>query len=184
MTIVGCANEPVEIPCNRSCAVSLENLALAIYSCPNCRAELEADVNAWDGWLRCPACGRASLPPEPIGLPRDDQSPAAASTTNGVPEITFAPVADGAVEFPKVAAGRMAHTSLPRLIFTTGLVLCLLLTLVSFIDVKPMRLGIFGFLSMVFFMLLLRTPRKRAYPGKSWGSAGNTEADTAGRNEG
>jgi len=147
--------------------VSSESIALPTYSCPNCRAELEAELSAWDGWLRCPACGRVSLPPERVSVPNESQLPAAAGTGNGVPEPAFIPGLDAAVEFPRLATGRMAHTSLTRLIFTTGLVLCLLLTLVYFIDGKPMLLGIFGFLSMVFFALLLRTPRKRVSVGRS-----------------
>ena len=35
--------------------------------------------------------------------------------------------------------GRMAHTSPARLVFTTGFVLCLLLTLIEFLDFSPGR---------------------------------------------
>ena len=34
------------------------------YPCPDCRLELEAEHDGWQGWLRCPACGTPSLPPE------------------------------------------------------------------------------------------------------------------------
>ncbi len=34
------------------------------YSCPRCHASLEAQSNGPPTWLRCPSCGRASLPPE------------------------------------------------------------------------------------------------------------------------
>jgi hypothetical protein len=163
--------------------VSLESIAQATYSCLNCRAELEAKLGAWDGWLRCPACGRVSLPPEPVGLPNESQPPAAASALNGVPEPAFTPGPDVPLEFRRVAAGRMAHTSLARLIFTTGLVLCLLLSLIYFIDFKPIPLGIFGFLSIVFFLLLLRTPRTRVSLANSWWNGKKAEAETAGRND-
>ena len=48
-----------------------------------------------------------------------------------------------------------------RLVFTTGFVLCLLLTLIKFLDFSPGGMAIFGFLTFVFFLLLMRTPRKR-----------------------
>ncbi len=34
------------------------------YRCPRCDASLEARTSQADGWLRCPRCGRAGLPPE------------------------------------------------------------------------------------------------------------------------
>ena len=54
----------------------------------------------------------------------------------------------------------MSHTSARALVFTTGFVLCLLLTLINFLDFSPGSMAIFGFLTIVFFLLLLRTPRK------------------------
>jgi hypothetical protein len=36
---------------------------LSIYPCPGCDVELEAPEAATTGWLRCPRCGRPSLPP-------------------------------------------------------------------------------------------------------------------------
>jgi hypothetical protein len=59
---------------------------------------------------------------------------------------------------------RMAHTSGPRLVFTTGFVLSLFLSLIFFLDFQPGKLAIFGALAIGFFLLLLRTPRKRLPP--------------------
>ncbi len=33
------------------------------YPCPRCGAMLEAAVDEWQDWLRCPSCGKASRPP-------------------------------------------------------------------------------------------------------------------------
>ena len=63
----------------------------------------------------------------------------------------------------------MAHTSPARVVFTTGFVLCLLLTLIYFLDFSPGPMAIFGFSTIGFFLLLLRTPRKRRPPpGATW----------------
>ena len=40
------------------------------YRCPRCGAALEARSSQAYGWLRCPQCGRASLPPEHMRTPR------------------------------------------------------------------------------------------------------------------
>lgn len=40
------------------------------YRCPNCQVGLEARTSEANSWLRCPNCGRASLPPEPSRTPR------------------------------------------------------------------------------------------------------------------
>ena len=37
---------------------------IVTYRCPSCHAALEARTGEAHTWLRCPECGRASLPPE------------------------------------------------------------------------------------------------------------------------
>jgi hypothetical protein len=68
------------------------------------------------------------------------------------------------VEPAGVFTNRMAHTSGARLVFTTGFVLCVFLSLIFFLDFQPGKLAIFGALTIGFFLLLLRTPRKRLPP--------------------
>ena len=65
------------------------------------------------------------------------------------------------IEPAGVFTNRMTHTSGARLVFTTGFVLCLFLSLIFFLDFQPGKLAIFGALAIGFFLLLLRTPRKR-----------------------
>jgi hypothetical protein len=40
------------------------------YDCVRCGARLEARSSQADGWLRCPQCGRAGLPPPYTRVPR------------------------------------------------------------------------------------------------------------------
>ena len=56
---------------------------------------------------------------------------------------------------------RSSPTSPWRLIFITGFTLSLFLLLIAFVDQNKQTTAIFGFLSIAFFLLLLRTPRNR-----------------------
>jgi hypothetical protein len=99
-------------------------------------------------------------------MPHASRDPGVSGPANGMPlEVGGA----AGVQVQEPLTGRLAHTSAARLIFTTGFVLCLLLTLIAFLDFSPGRLAIFGFLTIAFFLLLLRTPRKRLPPrGATW----------------
>ncbi len=148
----------------RSCTVSARLEANFTYSCPHCRVELEAPAGGWDGWVRCPSCARVFLPPEPDRLPRSVRA-SAASRPNGDTQPGDGTTAGTALVEPAgVFTSRMAHTSGARLVFTTGFVLCLFLSLIFFLDFQPGKLAIFGALTIGFFLLLLRTPRKRLPP--------------------
>jgi hypothetical protein len=135
------------------------------YHCPHCGAALEADDDGWDGWRQCPGCARPSLPPrtDPIlrrgyaidldphvgeaGEPPADGTPIqAGSNPDSVLEIQTSPS-------PVIGAA--------RLIFKTGFILSLALTLISYLDQKSTNAMIFGALAVVFCLLLLRLPRKR-----------------------
>jgi hypothetical protein len=139
--------------------VDSETRYFITYPCPKCKTELEVEHGGWQGWLRCPVCGVASLPPEfLLGHPLTrrhvvDPDESGAATT--------ADEAESAVTDP-ARLTRPAPTSALRLIFLTGLTLSLFLLLIAFIDQKKQTTAIFGFLSITFFLLLLRTPRNRA----------------------
>jgi len=142
---------------------------IVTYSCPHCRVQLETQSDGWEGWLRCPACGRASLPPEPVGVRDASQRLAASSKDNAT--LVAADLPEGPVILDglrPVITLRASHTSPARLIFTTGFVLSLVLALLAFLDLKPRTTAIFGFLAITFFLMLLRTPRKRVAPWGSW----------------
>ena len=125
------------------------------YFCPHCRALLESPTGGWDGWVRCRACSRLFLPQDFGGLAAD---PRGLASSNGIPLEFSETGIDGVARSP---AGRMAHTSIARVVFSSGFVICLLLTLIKFLDFSPGPMAIFGFMTIVFFLLLMRTPRKR-----------------------
>jgi hypothetical protein len=69
------------------------------------------------------------------------------------------------------------HTSPARLIFTTGLVISLILALLAFLDLRPRTTAIFGFLAIAFFLMLLRTPRKPVASWTAWRGPGAAEGN-------
>jgi hypothetical protein len=150
---------------SRSTNVTSELVETLTHSCPHCRALLDVAARGWDGWVRCSSCGRLFLPPEFGVLPHAAGGPGVSGLANGAPTAALGP-AD--FQHPE-PLGRMAHTSVARVVFTTGFVLSLLLTLIKFLDFSPAPMAIFGFMTIVFFLLLLRTPRKRVpLPGALW----------------
>jgi hypothetical protein len=144
--------------------MSSEIVFIDSYSCPRCRAQLATQYDVWDGWLKCPTCGLASLPPEPqrVRTPRQPsasmRAPGDGPAINESPELFMDPdyVAPG-VPIP-------AHISPARLVFRTGLLVSLGLMLIFFLDQNTTNTAIFGFLAVVFFILLLRLSANRSRP--------------------
>jgi hypothetical protein len=56
---------------------------------------------------------------------------------------------------------RSAPSSATRLIVSTGLIVSLFLLLVAYLDRSSQSSAIFGFLTVLFFLLLLRLPKNR-----------------------
>jgi hypothetical protein len=134
------------------------------YTCPHCRSSLQAESDGWDGWRRCPVCQRVALPPEPSVF--DDPSQQLPVPSNDKAALITPVAAVGPIPFDVdeerlALAAYSSPTSPARLIFTTGMVVSLILALLAFLDLRPMTTGIFGFLAIVFFLLLLRTPRPK-----------------------
>jgi hypothetical protein len=141
--------------------VDLEITYFVLYPCPHCQAELEAQHRGWQGWLRCPSCGVPSLPPEfLLGHPRtqrrvqgadaDQGAIATAAATESLPEPDRAQV-----------GGSSSPISALRLIFLTGFILSLFLLLIAYLDHNGQTATTFGFLSIAFLLLLLRSPGSR-----------------------
>ena len=137
------------------------------YSCPHCQVELDAPVGSWNGWVRCPSCARMFLPPEQESLPPGMTTSAAFNPIDGAGRSDGSTSGEAEVDAANLFTGRLAHTSGARLVFTTGFVLCLFLSLIFFLVFEPGKLAIFGALTIGFFLLLLRTPRKRVPPVSS-----------------
>jgi hypothetical protein len=141
--------------------VSSQPIASIAYSCPYCLADLDPPATSWNGWVRCPSCTRVFLPPEIEHAPFRAATAEATTASGGSELENGQPAAAVAETAAAPRLGRMAHTSGARLVLTTGFVLCLLLTLIAFLDSRPAQLAIFGFMTIGLFLLLLRTPRRR-----------------------
>jgi hypothetical protein len=137
----------------------------ANYPCPNCQLPLEAKPGSWQGWLLCPRCGQPSLPPERVmSSPRQQRRPAKqeAVPAASAPGLGRPQEGSTAVTVPRAPrTDRPATSSASRLIVLTGLIVSLCLLLVGYLDRSSQSSAIFGFLTIFFFLLLLRLPRNR-----------------------
>jgi hypothetical protein len=141
--------------------VSSEMVFIETYSCPHCRAELETGFNDWQGWQRCPTCGLACLPPEPPPPVRSLRQPGAPSNVAD-DLLVISDVSEKLTDADPAFGARPSHIGPARLVFRTGLVVSLGLMLIFYLDRNNMNAGIFGCLSVVFFLLLLRLSGSRS----------------------
>lgn len=133
----------------------VQSSSAVVYDCPSCHARLRASAGDWRGWMRCPRCDRASLPPR-----LDTRAPGAAAVESGLERPTVHPPMPGALEpLPPAAAGFNPL----RIFVITGLVFSLFMTLVSFLDDRSGVGAVFRVLSIVFAVLLFRLWRR---PGR------------------
>jgi hypothetical protein len=142
--------------------VSSEMVFIDTYRCPRCRAELETRYHEWQGWQRCPTCGALALPPEPPRVPNPRKPGNRSKAQGDVMLISDSP--DLLMDADQVAQPfvRPAHVSPARLVFRTGLLVSLGLMLIFFLDQNTTNTAIFGFLAVVFFVLLLRLSANRS----------------------
>jgi hypothetical protein len=135
------------------------------YPCPNCRLELESEHGGWEGWVRCPACGTPALPPEiMLGHPNTQRRVREMGGDDGAVVVIGADSPeDAASQDPSalIATPTSTLVSVLRMIFLTGLVMSLFLLLIAYLDQNQRAAGIFGSLSVIFFLLLLRMPGRR-----------------------
>lgn len=135
------------------------------YSCPRCRAALEAEEGRWQGWLRCPACNAPALPPEVLlGHPSVKRRVIGAVGGEYVPDLfTEEPETEQPRAEPDPAIELTSSTTAEnlRIVFLAGLVMSLFLLLFAFIDGHASLIGIFGALAFIFFLLMWRVPSRR-----------------------
>jgi hypothetical protein len=139
------------------------------YNCPHCGVTLEAADDAWDGWRRCPSCGRPALPPKADPQLRrkyafDFDARAGAEGESGADgsAVPNGSNPENVLEIPSAASPVLGTA---RLIFKTGLILSLALLLIFYLDQKSTNATIFGALAVIFFLLLLRFPKPRRESG-------------------
>jgi hypothetical protein len=140
----------------------------ASYVCPHCQALLEVPDRPWRGWVICPGCRLPSLPPERLKARRSSRR-APAHQHEGPQDSVFE--RPGSLDEPastmKLSAPRVSQSSpssASRLIVSTGLFMSAFLLLVAWLDRSSHSLAIFGSLTVIFFILLLRIPRDRRAP--------------------
>ena len=128
------------------------------YPCPRCHAMLEARSSDAYGWLRCPRCGRASLPPEHMRMPPREMPPPPEDVLVIGPSPEYpgmSPVHSNSRRSPRPSGG------VRRLVVATGLILSLTLLVISFLDENALNAMIFGVITLVIFGFLLLSSRRR-----------------------
>src|SRR5271157_3678807 len=135
------------------------------YSCPHCQVLLEVPDKPWRGWVLCPDCGLPCLPPERLTLPHSRKRSVARQPRvpqDLVPEQTGPRKEPAPMVKPSVPRARQStSSSATRLIVSTGLFVSAILLLVAYLDRSSHSLAIFGTLTVIFLILLLRMPRRR-----------------------
>jgi hypothetical protein len=132
---------------------------IVTYRCPSCQAALEARTSEAPGWLRCPKCGRASLPPDTVRMPRRD--PASASPGEDI--LVIGP----AIEFPGMEPGAGEATraypagSVRRVVLTVGLLMSLMGFATAFFEGNFVNVAIFGAVVLSLGAILGFTTRRR-----------------------
>jgi hypothetical protein len=141
--------------------VSADIVFVDSYLCPGCRVELEAGPRARQGWMRCPACGCPSLPPAPAAPPTPplfNHRPSGPADVLFISESGSRPLKDVALEPTDERPSRFTPG---RLMITTGLAFSLFMALLAYLDNRGMNLALFGVMSIVFFITLLRPVARR-----------------------
>ena len=109
------------------------------YQCPTCGAALEARSSETYGWLRCPSCGRASLPPEHMQVPRPRHR-----EPLGNDVLVIGPNRSGA------SGGRSGFRpgSVRRIVASTALFLSLFLALLAWLEQERVVVRLFGLIAL------------------------------------
>ena len=132
------------------------------YSCPRCHAELESRSTGPTGWLRCPSCGRASLPPEASRIDpppyADEFAGGGGVATKAVPASTFPARPMAMAPMPSPSAPPLP---ILRLIQGTGFFLTTFLCVFSVLNSKGAQAGTFAIVAVICLVSLIRKPARR-----------------------
>lgn len=122
------------------------------YRCPRCQATLEAGPKQADSWLRCPKCGRPSLPP---AFTRAFVPPPAVEG-----DVIYIGDFDRLNAIPPALPSSSAAGSAWRMLFLAGLLICAALLIFSLLDQDVIKASIFGLGALVCLGFLV-VPRRR-----------------------
>ena len=142
--------------------MATETLIYPRYSCPHCGVSLEARIDRWQGWVSCPSCGGAGLPPERVRIRTRErrrhessgQLPPEAKAIERNHGLSHEPTAWVPASPPRQPSS--PASSAPRLIASTGLFVSAFLMLVAYLDRSTHNLAIFGCLTVISLLALLR----------------------------
>jgi len=132
------------------------------YRCPNCQAALEArSSEVQQGWLRCPKCGRASLPPSTV-------RPSPAERALATPDEDLLVIGSTAEDpgMASDAADAATHRVYPAGAVRRVVMALLILFSVSgllgaFLRRSPLSVAFFGLTSLILFAMVGSTTRRR-----------------------
>jgi hypothetical protein len=124
------------------------------YRCPRCHAALEARTSESHTWVRCPRCGRANLPPEHTYRPPREPSPLGDDVLVIGPSPDFPGPSHAVASHPDPHSG-----SARRITLAVGILVSLTLLAMAFIDKNMINVVIFGFSTIVLFLVLGYTVR-------------------------
>src|SRR5262245_59725752 len=141
----------------RSAAVASPEITFIVnYRCSRCHAALEARTADAQTWLRCPECGRASLPPEHMrSLPRPIASPDEDVLVIGPDPLGPRTGANGSLG----ASGRTGSGR--RIAMAVGILISFTMLMISFLDGNATNVAIFGVSTVVLLAVAAYLGRER-----------------------
>ena len=139
-----------------------ELVFIVSYECPRCHASLEARASGPPSWLRCPGCGRASLPPdhERITMPIiDEDTLVIGNFVTGSPSLKLPIRPRSMAPLPPMMASKASTT---RLLMGTAFFLTTFLCIFSLLESRG-ALAVISGVGAAFFLYLLSRPVRPSY---------------------
>ncbi len=126
-------------------------LFLVTYECPRCQASLEARGRALSTWLRCPKCGRPSLPPMETLI----MSQRRMQASEGIMYI------GAEAERSERASKPSPMAAVRRILLAVAFLTALTLLVNAFLEGNPFNVVAFGLATIVLLAFLIFTGRRR-----------------------
>jgi hypothetical protein len=128
---------------------------IVAYRCPRCHAALEARTAESHSWIRCPKCGRASLPPEHMRTPSLRPMPL------GDDVLVIGPTTDYPGMLRGTASQPVSHPGgARRVALAVGILASLTMLMISFLEGNGLNVAIFGATTVLLFAVLGYTARR------------------------
>ncbi|WP_406697644.1 transposase [Singulisphaera sp. Ch08] len=129
---------------------------IVAYRCPNCQAALEARSSEAQTWLRCPKCGRASLPPELVRTPHVDP------ILPGDDVLVIGPAAHAAgLDSGEPRPSPAYSGAVRRVLLVVGILAAFMMLMTSFVERDFMNVAIYGVVAIVLLVIMGFTGARR-----------------------